>query len=238
MRKILIIILILTTFKTYSQEDKYEYSDFDCSESFLIKSDSFVYKHSCGLIFSEVYGTIKYVYDTLLLNSNIQPSFTLNKTFDSLVNNDIIAITIKNVDFPNQYGLRAHKGEDYYDLNLQDRSLITVEYDTIENSSTYYFTSKLLSRREKLCFILYRTNLRIDIDWKNSEINKFEIEFNDLPDLIDYHFFTNKKAVINQGNLILLSKEGKAETTHYMVKRNKKIKVNKKKKVKRFKKST
>jgi hypothetical protein len=238
MRRILIIILILTAFKTYSQEGKYEYSDFDCYESFLIKSDSFVYKHSCGLMFGVISGTIKYVNDTLFLNSNIQPSFTLTKTFDSLVNNDIIAITIKNVDFPNHYGLRVNKGEDYYDLNLQDSSLITVDYDRIEKSSTYYLTSKLLSRREKLCFILYRTNLRIEIEWKNSEINKFEIEFNDLPDLIDYHFFTNKKAVINQGNLILLDKEGIAETTRYMVKTKKKIKVSKKKKVKKFKKST
>ncbi|MBS4061946.1 MAG: hypothetical protein KG029_16225 [Bacteroidetes bacterium] len=238
MNKILIILLILTAFRAYSQEGLYKYSDFDCSESFLIKSDSFVYKHSCGFIFGEISGTVKYVNDTLLLNSNIQPSFTLKETFDSTSNNDTIVVTIKNVDFPNHYGLRVIKGDDYYDLNLQDRNLIVVMYDNIENSSTYSFTSKILSRKENLCFILYRTNLEIEIDWKNSEINQFEIEFNDLPDLLDYHFFTNKKVVINQENLILLDKEGKVETTRYIVKTKKKIKVSKNKKVKNYKKST
>jgi hypothetical protein len=236
MNKILIIILILTAFRAYSQEGIYEYSDFNCSESFIIKSDSFVYKHSCGLMFGEISGTVKYINDTLLFNSNTQPSFTLKETFDSTSNNDTIVVTIKNVDYPNHYGLRVIKGDDYYDLNLQDRNLIGVMYDSIENSSTYSFTTKILSRKEKLCFILYRTNLLIEIDWKNSEINQFEIDFNDLPYLIDYHFFTNKKAVINQGHLILLDEEGKAETTRYTVSTKKKIKVSKKKKVKKYKK--
>lgn len=234
MKTILIIILMLTALRTYSQEAKYEFSELDSYESFLIRSDSFVYRHSWHLINGVVFGNIKYLNDTLILNSNIQPIYTLNKTFDSLMNNDIKAITVKNVNFPNQYGLRVHRGDNYHDINLQESSLITIDYDSIKNSSTYYITSKRLSEREKLYVILYRTNLTIAIDWKNSEINKFEIEFHDLPDVVDYEFFTNKKAVINQGSLILLDQEGKAETTHYFVKTKKKIRLSKKKKVKEY----
>lgn len=240
MKTILIIILILTTLKAYSQEAEYEYHDYNSGwyESFLIKSDSFVYNKSCHLINVVVFGTIKYLNDTLIFNSNIQPVYTFNKTFDSLMNNDKIAITVKNVNFPYLYGLRVYKGENYHDINLRDSSIITIEYDSTGNFSTYYFTSKKLSGREKLYFILYRTNLEIALDWKNSEINKFKIEIHDLPNVLDYEFFTNKKAVLNQGSLILLDKEGKAETTYFTVKTKQKIKVSKKKKVKEYKKST
>lgn len=238
MERIVAIILILTAFKAYSQEGKYEYSDFDCSESFLIKTDSFIYKHSCGLMFGEISGTIKYANDTLLLNSNIQPSYTMEETFDRTSNSDAIVVAIKNVGFPNSYGFRVLKGDNYYDLNLQDSSLVTITHNKIDGTSTYSFTSKLFSRKEKLCFILYRTNLRIELDWKNKSKNEFEIEFKDLPDLIDYHFFTNQKAIINQDNLILLDKEGNPEKTKYTIRTKKKIKVSKKKKVKKYKKST
>ena len=159
MKEILIIILAVFALKTYSQEGKYEYSNSDCFESIVIESDSFVYKHSCGLMFGETNGTVKYINDTLILNSDIQPSFLLNEKFDSLLHNDTISIVIKNVEFPNQYGLRVLKGGDYYDLDLQNSSIIRVEFDSIEHSTSYYFTTNLFTRKQRLMFILYRTIL-------------------------------------------------------------------------------
>lgn len=188
-------------------------------------------------MFGEISGTVKFANDTLLLNSNIQPSYKLTETFDSALNTGAIVVTIKNVGFPNSYGFRVLKGDDYYDLNLHESSLIPISHNKIESTTTYSFTSKFLSRKENICFILYRTNLRIELDWKNKSKNKFEIEFKDLPDLIDYHFFTNQKAIINQGNLILLDEEGNPEKTKYTIRTKKKIKVSKKKKVKKYKKS-
>ena len=235
-KRIVTFILFLTAFKAYSQEGKYEYSNFACSESFFIKSDSFVYKHSCGLTFGRILGTIKYANDTLLLNSNIQPSYTLEETFDRTSNSDTMVVTIKNVGYLRRYGFRVFKGDDYYDLNLQDSSLIAIKNNKLDSTLSYSFTSKFLSRKEKLCLILYRTNLEIVLDWKNKSKNKFEIEFKDLPDILDYHFFTNQRAIINQNNLILLDKEGNPEKSKYTIGTKKKIRFSKKKKMKKYKK--
>ncbi|MGV6861336.1 MAG: hypothetical protein ACWA41_06165 [Putridiphycobacter sp.] len=238
MKRILTIILILIAVKAYNQQSKYEYFDFDCSESFLIKTDSFIYKHSCGLMYGVVSGTVNYANDTLLLNSDIQPTYNLIETFDSTLNKGVIVVTIKNLGFPNSYGFRVFKGDDYYDLNLQDNSLVTITQNKQDSTSTFSFNSKLLSRKEKLCFVLYRTNLRIELKWKNMGKNKFELEFKNFPDVIDYHFFTNQKAIIDKGNLILLDKNGNPEKTKYTISTKKKIKISKKKKVKKYKKSS
>ncbi|KAA3639912.1 MAG: hypothetical protein DWQ02_02855 [Bacteroidetes bacterium] len=231
---LLIILTFLTISKTYSQEGYYEYSDLGCYESFEIKPDSFVYQLRCGLMFNIVTGTVQNVNDTLILNSDIQPSFSLQETFDSSLKNDTIVVVFKHVDFLFFYGLRVVKNEQYYDLDLQDRSVIRMEHDSIENSISFYLSTNLFSRREKLFFMLYRTNLKIELNWQLKDINRFEIDVNALPGIVDYHFFTNKRAVIEKRNLIILDDEGKPEKTNYSVKTRKRIKMSKKKKVKKY----
>ena len=211
------IILILYALKGQCQEVVYTYSGIDCPESFFIQPNSFVYNYYCGLSFGESSGSVHYSNDTLILNSKIQPSYKLTRSIGPQTGNDSIFIIVKNLNFPNQIGIRLTKGKYDYDLDFQDSNVISVSYDNLQNSTKYAFSSKIIKRKEKLQLIQYRTNLLIHLNNKNEQGNQYHIEFQDLPDLTGYHFFTNKKAVIIKGNLILLDQEDKPEKTWHPI---------------------
>jgi hypothetical protein len=239
MKLLLIAITTLLSFSVYSQSKKYEYCDFDCYESFDIVADSFVYEHSCGLMNGTIKGTVEYSQDTLILNSELQPPYIYNKSVNDSIHADSIVLKIKSLQLLFDFGLRIYERENYKDLGILESDLFKVHYNKKARLATYKFSRELLSRNEKLYFILYRTNILFELDWRNQDENQFEIVFDDsIDNIIDYHFFTNQKAIIENGNLILISDEGKREMTNFTVQKKKGIIISKKKKIKKYKKST
>lgn len=229
-----LFILSLISFNLVAQIDTYLFSELDSYESFKLKKDSFRYEHSIGLIHEIVEGTISRFGDTLILNSNIQPNYTVNASYSDEVGSDKILFEVKNVEFSHSYGFRIHKERRYHDLDfLNDKNLIEIP-DTITNNSKFIIPRKSLNRIDKFSFILYRTNLRIYFDWRNKKINKYTISFIDLPEVLDYEFFTNKKAIVSSNSLVLLDNCDKPEEDYYIVRKRNKIVLSKKKRVKKY----
>jgi len=224
----------------YSQIGTYKFIELDNYESFELRKDSFVYEHSIGLCHGIIHGTISTFNDTIILNSDIQPDYTVNASYNDEIGKHKILFEVNNIKFPQSHGFRVYKGKDYDDLDFINDENLSIQYDTTGLNSIFIIPRKSLKKYERLNFILYRSNLRIQFDWRNVKVNKYTISFNDLPETLDYEFFTNKKAILTNQGLILLDKDNNQEKHYYVIIRKRKriVKMSKRKRVKIYKKST
>jgi len=239
MKKILFAILLTSGLEGYAQNGKYIYFPFEGYEAFEIQEDTFTYFSYGGPIRSETKGVIRIKEDTLILNSTIQPMYSLESKLDKSLDADILKICL-TVNTPNSlfplfsYGLRLKKNDQIQDLNLLDSSSINRFFDTANNQTCYLITTEILNDWEELYFIRYRTNLRIPLNWENPNYNEFKLEFIDSIYYLDYHFFTNQKAVIIKDELILIDSSGHPEKTRIIKRRNGKVRISKKEKTKKY----
>lgn len=243
MKKILFAILLIISSEGYAQNGKYEYFPIEGYEAFEIQKDTFTYFLYGGLIRSETKGVISVKEDSLILNSIIQPKYSLASKFDNSLNTDIFKVCL-NFNTPEHlsplfsYGLRLQKNGQTEDLNLLDSNSIHRFIDTAINQTCYLINTEILTHWDEFYFIRYRTNLTIPLKWKNPNYNQFELEFTDSIYYLDYHFFTNQKAVIIKDELILIDKSGNPEKTRIVKRRNGKVRISKKEKTKIYKKAS
>ncbi len=243
MRNILLIIAFLISYQQYGQTVKYIYHDFDMYECISIEQDSFMYEFSCGLMFGKIHGTVEELNDTLIFNSELQPFYEINKSFVKKENDDLLikicnsTYQLEDLDFilHHSIGFRLYnKKGDYEDLNMIDSTSVDVVYDEKNDVMSYSFSKDIVSRKQQLHFIVYRTNLEFKLDFTPSEVNQIEIIFNDLSDITDYHFFTNQKIILTEEGLVFLI-DGEPEETVYSYVTNNKLKISRKTIVKEYK---
>jgi hypothetical protein len=222
-------ILILSVNFLFSQERKFEYYDslaYDGYESFVLNKGRFIYQFSSGLSGGKTEGAISVVNDTLILNSDLQPFQEITESFNENLG-EYFCVNVHNANYradslgswlPYNIGFRLSTGKrdyDYIDLNLNQTDKVIIQNDSINDIRTYLFRYDLISRRRKLYFIVHRTNLKKELDIKANSMNLVDIVFNDLPDLMDYTFYTDQKAVFTDNGIVLIQ-NGKLEQTHYL----------------------
>ena len=123
-------------------------------------------------------------------------------------------------------------------MNFRDNEKLLEVYNGSDESAIFTIPRNQLKQYDKFHFIIYRTNLRIQFDWRNQNVNKYSISFIELPEVVDYEFFTNQKAVFSGDNLILLNNRDKPIEDYYIIRTKKNVKISKRKRVKKYKKST
>ena len=234
----LLLLINFICVNLYCQVGTYKFIELEKYESFEIRKDSFKYEHSIGLCHGIVLGTISKSNDTLILNSQIQPEYKIGTSYDDELGKDFVLFEVKGVEFPNGFGFRGYKGEKDEDLNFRDNEKLLEVYNGSDESAIFTIPRNQLKQYDKFHFIIYRTNLRIQFDWRNQNVNKYSISFIELPEVVDYEFFTNQKAVFSGDNLILLNNRDKPIEDYYIIRTKKNVKISKRKRVKKYKKST
>jgi len=238
MKSIFLLFLNFICINLYGQVGTYEFIELEKYESFELKKDSFKYEHSIGLCHGIILGTISKSNDTIILNSELQPKYKVNSTYDDKVGKDNIQFEVTGIDFPNYFGFRVCKGKEDHDLSFRDNEKLFEEIGDNDELITYTIPRSHLKQYDKFHFLIYRTNLRIQFDWRNKNVNKYSIDFIELPEIVDYEFFTNQKAVFNGDDLILLNRRDKPIEDYYIIRNKKSIKISKRKRVKKYKRST
>lgn len=235
MKIIISIILLFSCLPSFGQTEKYEYFPIEGYEAFEIKRDSFTYFSYSGLIRNRITGVISFREDTLVLNSSIQPEFSLESMHNKFLDSGFIKISLStNSPFFFDYGLRLKKKDKTQEINLQDSGIITRKFDTSNHEISYIISTNTLEEWKDFYLIRYRTNLKIPLEWQNPNYNHFKLHFSDSAYYIDYHFFTNQKAIITNDKLILLDKTGQPEKVRTIRRRKQKIKISKKEKNKEY----
>lgn len=235
MKCILSFFLLSFTLNVFAQNGYYEHFFLDCFEGVKIRQDSFIYSFRCGLTGADVPGFIAKKGDTLIMNSNVQPKYSVDKFHKSEIDPDSFVVEVIYPLFILGPGFRYIKGEKVRDIDYSDIHQVRLDNSSKSSSQKYFFSSKSIKKGERFNLIIYGTNFFIEIDPKSNKSNYFLINLSEFPEVFDYEFFTNRKAIILEGDLVFLDEDDKLEKSHFLIRRRHKLIMSKWQKVKRFK---
>jgi len=216
----MILFIIIQILNSYGQNrsEKREYVFIDHSyEKITLKSDSFNFIFSVGLISVDVDGTINYRNDTLILNSEFQVDrYKIEKKYNSNLKKNEFEVIIIDSIFKNQIELFATK-------KIKRKKKTSIEPEN-ENSALlpsitikkYIVDKRKYIKKKGLIVKVWRTNSHINLNLSNKKLNSISIDFSEYPGR-DYFFLKNVEAIETEKGLIFLGKNNDLTKTSFSI---------------------
>lgn len=231
------ILYVLLSINLDAQIDRYSYNDIDLIELIEIEEDKFEYSLYSGLLHIKSEGHVSQLDDTLILNSIYQPSYSIKKQYNDTLNVGEVLIEIRGVKQCFNYATRISNKKKYFDLIFADDLSNNEINDTSSQGCICIVPKKIFRSKRTTKFMKYRTNFEVNLDIRSRSENHVIIIVEKL-EKIDYHFFTNQKAVVLDNGFIFINLQGQRERVNYFINRNGKIAISNKMRFKEFHKLT
>jgi hypothetical protein len=229
------------------QENCYEHInpyDYGVGKSIIFLDSTFRFEFVAGLSGGTVHGNYDKSGDTLIINSKYQiDDYKITKSLDTARHVSHIQLKIKTTNYNNhniEVRTRHKKKIDSVKIfelitfSQSDDNIYTNKIDTV--NSTFEIRINETYRNE-IEIRIWRTNALLLIPIEDS-LNSYFIDLTSYPNLMDYHFFQNKKFLIEDGYLIELDTNNKKIREKYFRKTKRGIIFSKRKRLRKYKKCT
>jgi len=200
-------IIFLIGFILFSCQQKnttrlYNYQDGSAVEEIQLFKDSFKYTYNFGITKIEVDGIIKHNKDTLIFKSYYQPKLErISETFNETLDEnkiEVIVIDKSSLNLVSMFGVNNNDKYIHVRVNSESRE------DDKGSVIKYLADKRIVSPNKQFMFYIHRQKYHYYYKFKYPKSNSILIDLQFQPQPLDYVFFTDFKAIVNDQGLKFL----------------------------------